>query len=303
MGMRVRQVRVSDEPALLALFAEIKREPEAVAARTVAMVTRYSTYHVVAELDGTVVGRAALVRPPSLPDGTLAAGIGVTATARRRGAGGALWDALVAELPRDTGRLLAFSDDRDDAEVLPFVRARGFAQFQHSVTSEADLTGLPGPAGPPPGFTVEVVEPYPTREDAAVASLYAASDTSPEAQQIGVRTWADELDSAGDLGDRGLLTLVRSQDRPVAMSLAVDEGDGVWHVLYTGVLPMARGQGLALLAKRRLHQELAALGGRRAVTDNEAGNDGIRRVNAELGYVRVQGTRRFVRDLGVDPLR
>jgi len=84
--------------------------------------------------------------------------------------------------------------------------------------------------------------------------------------------------------------------------LAVEQDARDWHVLYTGVRPDARGYGLAAAAKKHLHHTAAELGGLRAETDNEAGNAGIRRVNAVLGYRELKGTRRFRRDLLAQPL-
>ena len=298
---QVRPVLPTDAAALLALYAEMSRESPTVAARTASFVERFAQYHVVAELDGVVVARAALVRTPGMPADTIAAGIGVTASARRRGVGTALWDALAGRVQDGTRWVLAFSDDRDDLEVLPFTRRHHLVPFQHSIASELNLgTAAAGP--PPIGVSVEVLDPWATAEDADVAALYADSDTSPDSAEIGARSWAEELTGAREMGDRGLLVLLRRDGRPVAMSMAVEQDAGDWHVLYTGVRPDARGQGLAAVAKQHLHHAAAELGGRRAETDNEAGNAGIRRVNAALGYRELKGTRRFRRDLHAQPL-
>ena len=294
----------TDAAALLALYAEMSRESSVVAARTASFVERFAEYHVVAELQGRVVARAALVRTPGMATDTIAAGIGVTASARRLGVGTALWNALAGRVDESLRWVLAFSDDRDDEAVLPFTRRQHLVLFQHSVTSELDLgTAVVDRPTPPVGVSVEVLEPWATADDADVAALYAESDTSPDSAEIGARSWADELVGAGEMGDQGLLVLLRRDGRPIAMSLAVEEDAHEWHVLYTGVRPEARGHGLATVAKRHLHHALAERGGRRAETDNEAGNAGIRRVNAALGYRDLKGTRRFRRDLRAQPLR
>ncbi|HEX7188938.1 MAG TPA: hypothetical protein VF423_11995 [Actinomycetes bacterium] len=122
MGVRVRRIREDDEDAVLELIAEISRETPVVAGRIAAMVGTFGLLWLVAEADGVIVGRAALVRTPMMPPGTIAAGVDVRASSRGTGVGGALWDQLVGDLPAGTDRLLGFSDDRDDAEV-PDLRA------------------------------------------------------------------------------------------------------------------------------------------------------------------------------------
>lgn len=293
----------TDAAALLGLYAEMSRESAAVAARTASFVERFAEYHVVAELAGVVIARAALVRTPGMSTDTIAAGIGVTASARRRGVGTALWTALAGRVSEGTRWVLAFSDDRDDEAVLPFTRRHLLEPFQHSVTSALDLGTAAADLTPPVGVSVDVLDPWATADDADIAELYAESDTSPDSAEIGARSWADELVGAGEMGDRGLLVLLHRDGRPVALSLAVEEDARDWHVLYTGVRPDARGHGLATVAKQHLHHAAAERGGRRAETDNEAGNAGIRRVNAALGYRDVKGTRRFRRDLLAQPLR
>ena len=66
---------------------------------------------------------------------------------------------------------------------------------------------------------------------------------------------------------------------------------------YTGVDPAFRGRGLARLVKHRAHLEAHAAGATAAYTNNEERNTGIRRLNAELGYVVESGTYRLQRQL------
>lgn len=302
MGVRVRPMREDDEDAVLELIAEISRESPVVAGRIAAMVGTFGHLRLVAEADGVIVGRAALVRTPMMPPGTIAAGVGVRASSRRTGVGGALWDQLVGDLPAGTDRLLGFSDDRDDAEVLPWVTARGLAPFQHSLRVTLDLRALP-PLDPlPADVTIEMLDPGTTRDDPEVAALYAESDTSPEAEAIGPISWPDELDALASPGS-ALLCLVHVRGRPVAMTLAQESDQQRWDVMYTGVHPDSRGHGLAMVAKQHLHQSLAGRGATHVASDNEAENAGMRRVNEKLGYVRTRGTRRFARDLIANPLR
>jgi GNAT superfamily N-acetyltransferase len=227
----------------------------------------------------------------------------VTVAARRRGVGTALFDRTAEDVPSGTRRVMGFTDDRDDDVVLGWLATRAFRPFQHSIHSTLELRTRPAVAPDRTGLTVEAVDPWSTAEDPGVARLYAESDTSPEAEQIGTLTWQRQLDGARLLGGDALLELLRDPDgRPVAMSLAAHDEGRQWDVLYTGVLPTERGRGLARLAKAALHDALADRGVETVGTDNEAANAGIRHVNEQLGYRRKQGTRRHVRDLTTDPL-
>ena len=302
MSADVRPMADPDRPAVVRLLAETSRESPAGAQRILEFIDRVALVHLVAVLEGTVVGRASIARPPMLPEGTVAINVGVTAPARGQGVGAALFGHLVRSVPAGTARLMGFSDDRDDPAVLPWLAQRHFEPFQHSIASELDLTGWRADTPVPADVTVRVVDPQSTRHDAAVARLYVDSDTSPEADEIGGTTWATQLDAAAVGGRPGRLVLLDVAGVPVAMSLAQQDSDTEWDVHYTGVLPSARGRGLARVAKAVLHDDLVRLGATRLETYNEAGNAGIRHVNASLGYVRVKGARRHRRDLAAHPL-
>ena len=302
MTVDVRPMTDADRPAVTRLLGEILREPPDAAARILEYLDKVASVHLVAVVDGAVVGRSNVARPPMLPEGTVALNVGVSPAARRQGVGAALFDRTVRSVPPGTGRLLGFSDDRDDDAVLPWLAQRHFVPFQHSIASELDLAGWRSDGQVPPDVSVRVVDPQSTRDDEAVARLYVDSDTSPEADEIGETTWSTQLDAAAVGGTTGRLVLLDVAGEPVAMSLAQQESDTEWEVHYTGVHPSARGRGLACLAKAVLHDDLARLGATRLETYNEAGNAGIRHVNESLGYVRLKGARRHRRDLTEHPL-
>jgi len=73
-----------------------------------------------------------------------------------------------------------------------------------------------------------------------------------------------------------------------AVSVAIADDDQM-HVVYTGVDRTLRGRRLGLLTKQALHAHARDLGIRRALTDNEEHNTGIRHVNDQLGYTRFSG--------------
>ena len=302
MRVDVRPMADPDRPAVAELLAETSRESPAGGRRILDYLDKVALLHLVAVVDGVVLGRANVARPPMLPEGTMALNVAVTASARGQGVGAALFDGAARGVPPGTTRLMGFSDDRDDAAVLPWLARRHFEPFQHSIASELDLSGWRCDTSVPDDVSVRVVDPQSARGDEALARLYVASDTSPEADEIGETTWAAQLDAAAVGGTTGRLVVLDVAGEPVAMSLAQHDTGTEWEVYYTGVLPSARGRGLARLAKSVLHDELVRLGATRLETYNEAGNAGIRRVNESLGYVRVKGARRHRRDLGAHPL-
>jgi GNAT superfamily N-acetyltransferase len=304
MDVRVRAVTEDDTAAVAGLLQSASHRTPTEAWQSVRTLGRVALVQLGAEVDGRLVGWAALAKPPALPPGTVALGGGVEPTHRRRGVGTALWDALVGDVPQSCDRLMTFSDDRDDEASLPWLRARHFEPFQHSITSGLDLSAWRGGAPPPADVTVRVVDPETTRGNAAVAELYERSDTSPEADEIGAMTWEQELDMAEVFGGgEAVLAIAERENRPVALAFAMNiEGTHVWQVHYTGVDPEHRGSGLGAVVKTRLHDEVVRRGGARLETDNEATNAGIRHVNEQLGYVKQSGTRRHRRDLTLHPL-
>ncbi len=305
MGLVVRRQTGADEDAVVSLLAETGRQSLEVATRTFNFLQSVALAELVAEVDGVIVGRASVARTPMMQAGTVALNVGVTAAARRRGVGAALFDRTAENVPDGTGRLLAFTDDRDDDVVMGWLEARHFRPFQHSIHSRLDLRSRPAVPDKTDrsDLTVELVDPYSTADDPGVIRLYEDSDTSPEAQAIGALTWQQQLDGARVFRTEALLLLVRdSEGQPVAMSMAQHAEGRRWNVHYTGVLPQARGRALGRFAKAALHDALAERGVEEIGTDNEASNTGIRHVNDQLGYRRDKGMRRHTRDLTADPL-
>jgi len=84
---------------------------------------------------------------------------------------------------------------------------------------------------------------------------------------------------------------VRTSDRPVvgfcAFWLVVDE----IHINNVAILPELRGQGLGTVLMKRVFEEAATLGAKRATLEVRASNDGARRLYERLGFY-VAGTRR-----------
>jgi GNAT superfamily N-acetyltransferase len=187
----------------------------------------------------------------------------------------------------------------DDPEAMAVARHWGFEPAQLSITSRLDLAGVTAP-DPPTGVTLEAADDL-VFEDAADGhafdAMFTASQTNPEAANNHVTT-REEMAAWVFPGERGVGSLARVDGVPAAIAFAiVSEPAGVGGVGYTGVDPQFRGRGLGRLVKQHVHHRAAALGIRSLGTDNEENNRGIRRLNAELGYVPAYGVLRMVKRL------
>ena len=104
--------------------------------------------------------------------------------------------------------------------------------------------------------------------------------------------WTREM-YAWELQNRSVchILVVRTFERPVvgfcAFWLVVDE----IHINNVAILPELRGQGLGTVLMKRVFEEAAALGAKRATLEVRASNDGARRLYERLGFY-VAGTRR-----------
>ena len=71
---------------------------------------------------------------------------------------------------------------------------------------------------------------------------------------------------------------------------------GALHIAYSGVDPAFRGRGIMRVVKERAHIVAARLGATVSRTNNEEHNAGIRRINADLGYVVRSGVYRMAKE-------
>lgn len=235
----------------------------------------------VAVEDGELVGAGVLRRPPHSPPGVVFEHVAVTTDAEGRGVGAALDSALGRDLPAWVTAFIAQAD-QDETRSLEVAGHWGFSPIEVSVTSRAPL-GDPARPMLPPDVTVEVSPSLSFPDEDDVERMLDVSQTNPERDHGLVLTLAGlrGVASAGGTVPTGVV--LRVDGRPAAITYAITALDEA-QVVYTGVDPSWRGRGLAELAKRVLHADLAAAGARTCVTNNADDNPGIRRVNERLGY-------------------
>ena len=248
-------------------------------------------HRAVAWRDGSRVGFASVARRPG-HDEEFAL---VLVAPERRGEG--IGSVLFADLVSQTSdRPLTAAMPDDDDRSVAVAQHWGFQIVSHAVRSRFDLR----PTSPYPhhalgrGRRVRVIDGASSASDKAwLGPLVAESDTSPEAVELGWHSTVDDFERMFP----GIVWVVIEEDgRPVAAASATPHDGDAWLLIYTGVLPDHRRQGLARLAKMHLHATVAERGGVSLTTDNEARNTAILELNASLGYERVGGEIRLRRE-------
>ncbi len=265
LDLRMPWERLFDEAEVRAL-AQGRREP----------IARFQ----VAVRAGAVVG-SAIVHPSlgGLVD-TCFGLVLVAPQARRQGVGGRLLADLLEALPGQTVMGVVHDDDGGSLEAT---RRWGFEQLTHGIAAQWQVGPVQTPE-PPPGVRLVVRHAWGDLPE-GFEVLLRESDTSPESE-IGAPVALAELT---EVFPEPVVVVALVEDVPAAVAVGGRQPSGRWLVGYTGVRPAFRRRGLARLVKLRLHAQAASEGARVLATLNEAGNTGIRALNAELGYVVTGG--------------
>jgi GNAT superfamily N-acetyltransferase len=252
----------------------------------------------VAESGDGPVGFATVTHRTGRPEHQRFVNVFVARDVEARRIGGHLFSQCVAGAAEGTRELWTQAFDDDERPLLVLERW-GFERVQLSITSVATLDpDVARHPDPPDGVTLEPCGDLDPPDADAFDAMLTASQTNPEARSSHVITRA-EMARWADEGEVPVGTLVRVDGAPAAVSFGgVAPADHIGGVGYTGVHPEHRGRGLAVLAKQHLHHQAAGLGITRMYTENEENNDGIRRVNATLGYVPEFGLYRLRRRVG-----
>lgn len=240
-----------------------------------------------------VLGYTYAMRIPGVPLHRRSTYVLVAAPAEGNGVGRALDEHLRARLAGDVTEITTRVFDDDD-RGLAVARHWGFETVQVSITSRLALADVE-PATPPVDVTLEPGDDLRFADQDAVEAMFAASQTNPEATNSHLMT-LDSVRQFAAEGERPIVTLARVGGVPAALCYALTEEAGEdGGVVYTGVDPRFRGRGLGRLVKQDVHHRAYLAGVRRLGTDNEEHNAGIRRINAEMGYVEEYGVHRMRR--------
>ncbi|MDP9183341.1 MAG: GNAT family N-acetyltransferase [Actinomycetota bacterium] len=276
--------------------------------RTVASVPaeRGEAVVLVAEVSGQPVGCAVGILAPAAAFGYGMARIYVQPTARRQGAGSALFD-VVCERGRNRGLagLMVLVPDSEPAGLAAAQR-RGLVDHGHHIESALALAELdPRVERREPARAAALgVSLEPLADDAdeqAWRELYAffveRLNEAPDSREGGgnmpyevFRSFAVEpwqiyvAREAGTGRAVGVTSLMPRTDAPARLN-----------TLFTGVHPDSRGQGLSVALKTAHACRVRDAGWNEILTQNMDGNYAILAVNRRLGFRPVGGCR----DLGL----
>lgn len=259
----------------------------------------------IAEIDGEPVGYGHFVAMGVFDGHRAPATIFVPPSQRGRGAGNALWAAVLEGCTPDRVRGVMLSLDADDMHSRDIALAHGLRLGGLHIESELDLAAMDladmeQRATSPSGLTVRPLAPDTDEEtwhDFAALHERISNDTpdraagSEPASYAVIRAFLAEpwqVMGAWDGLELVGFTAVSIRDaRPEARVL---------NTHLTGVLPDFRGRGIATALKAAHAVALHRAGWRRIRTQNMDGNIPILAANETLGFRRARGLQDLIYD-------
>ena len=242
---------------------------------------------------GAVVGMAELSHFDYVPAGWLRLTLAVDPEARQQGTGARLcgWVQAQADELRPGGVSVSILDQ--DAHSREWAERRGFALHAHRFASQLELNqGHPAPELPA-GVLIRDMTGATPAEWEQLVSLYGdlLMDTPDMAGQP---RWAPEQlrahtrDNPRARPDWTLLAVSETGEW-LGLCQGVQISTGIYNE-FTGVIPAARGQGLARALKLELIRRARAAGVLLMRTNNHAANGPMLGVNNRLGFVQLSGS-------------
>ena len=288
-------VRVAEQPEEQLRAAELLLSDRALGQEVASLLSGLSRIDglVLATLDGRPVGAcwvvatggpAALFVPPVVDKGAPAG------TALR------LWEAARA-WAKETGcrRLQAFVMEASRGAIGDFLRSAGFREgpAMHYLVAEADGSSEPQL---PSGYTWR---PYAASDEAiwhkVLEATYADSlDCADLEEEPSVHESLHQYRAAGDSRDRWWW-LLRWQDREIGCLILADHrAYDQMELVYVGVVPEFRGQGLGQIAAQRSRSIAGQLGRKRVVLAVDARNTPALTMYDRAGFVRSETRRLYL---------
>lgn len=229
--------------------------------------------------------------------------LGVPLAFRRRGIGGALFQAALEQARALDGLSLRVQVRDDDAGSLAFARARGFEVTKTDFASTLDLASFSWPdvalpGGVRIGMLAEVDSPEVRRAmHDAFSVIRLDTPRSEPPTPISFEFFEEHI-----AGNKDLLQLATplalQGDTVVGFTGCFrTEDEGIAEQWLTGVRREHRGQGLALALKLACIRALQGLGYTKLMTDNDTRNAPMLAVNTKLGFVRGKAVHSMVCEL------
>jgi mycothiol synthase len=231
----------------------------------------------VAELDGEVVGEG-LVDRSDIGD-RFSVKVRVLPEARRQGVGTALLRELVAHASRFEFDKIATHVEEESSQ--PFAERFGFREIDRQVEQVKHLRQEPAPALPDGIEVVTVAERPSLLSDAYPLAAEGYHDMALEAPaRLSIEDWLREEATIPE----GSFVALAGGEIVGFSGLQRHDNPGVAEDGLTVVRRDWRRRGLASLLKGLEVAWAAENGFREIVTWTQRGNDGMRRVNEQLGY-------------------
>jgi GNAT superfamily N-acetyltransferase len=236
--------------------------------------------------DGAIVAWAAVgLDADTSEPGVAWMAIATHPDARRRGHGAALYAEAEARA-RGLGAQRLTTSTRDDDATIRFARAREWTQTSEQRVSAVDPRSVGRPA-PTEGvalapFSDFAGDPRPLYE----VDIAASKDMPPDSSfdNVSFDDWIAQWWTHPDI-DLDVSAAALVDGRTVAISMMrVDRATGRAQNDITSTLREFRGRGLATLVKRETLRRAASAGATIVLTENDATNAGMLRVNERLGY-------------------
>jgi GNAT superfamily N-acetyltransferase len=248
---------------------------------------------VLALVDGETAG-CGIAAASSFPDAAFALAR-VLPAFRRRGVGSALY-AACSEHARGLGvRLVWTRVAEDESAGLEFVAHRGFVEVGRECQSRLRVGDAVRVAGPPPDVEVVSLAGRPGLVPRVHALAVEASRDIPTAEEFRVPPldeWRREnIDEA--LLEGSFVALAGERVVGYAGLCDVPAAPGLAEHLLTAVAAAWRRRGVARALKSAQIDWARRHGFNELVTYNEAANEPMRRLNAELGYRRLPDDLRY----------
>ncbi len=248
--------------------------------------TSLASAEYVAAVDGVDAGSAVAAILTQHPHVCLTL-ITVLPELRRRGAGGALYEAVSVWAREHDVDILETNADTDDDASLAFAARRGFTEHSREAGLELDVRGFAGDAPALPGVEIVSLRDRPELAEAtwdvaveSIPDVPGGEDWRPPPRE----RWAREF-------------LLSPASPPESLFVAVADGEVVGYAKLrlapdrrsathgmTAVKRAARGRGIATALKHAQIAWAKENGVERLRATNEERNVAMRRVNERLGY-------------------
>lgn len=251
-------------------------------------------WRAILEKDGEMVGYAHCLQAITGGGGIYLIRVDIEDEHRHQGLGRALL-AMAEQFGRESEAELLTSKSRDDMErEKRFFEAAGYDAFEHIQGVTLDLSDWQAPVVSPGVERIlswAEIGDLPENRRRLYEFYTGTEEGSPGIEVWGIpdfENWQTGIFTSSWFMPDGLL-VAELDGEWVGMTILGPMGDGIWTTDYTGVVPAARGKGIATRLKVAALSMAKANGGTALHTFNDALNGPMRAINDKLGFIADTG--------------